>query len=110
MSDIPLEKVIVNDILKWLKQSGYKFIHKTHGSAYAPAGLPDIITIDRYGRFVGLECKRPKVGRLTQLQAKVLDEINSAGGYAVVVHSVSEARDALASSEAGFDYDGRWRG
>ena len=105
---IPLEKTIVNDILKWLKEEGYQFIHKTHGSAYAPAGLPDVVVIDRNGRFVGLECKRPKIGRLTALQARVLNKIQDAGGYAAVVCSVADAQRAMAASEFGNKGAGRF--
>ena len=93
---IPLEKVIVNDIMKWLKSAGYAFVYKTHGSAYAPSGL-----LDKHGRFVGLEVKRPKVGRLTDLQRRVLDQIRAAGGYSAVVCSIQDAQIAMASSEGG---------
>lgn len=98
---IPLEKVIVNDIMKWLKSAGYAFVYKTHGSAYAPSGLPDLVVIDKHGRFVGLEVKRPKVGRLTDLQRRVLDQIRAAGGYSAVVCSIQDAQIAMASSEGG---------
>lgn len=99
---IPLEKTVVNQILKWLKEiGGYAFCYKSHGSAYARAGLPDIVVIDKCGRFVGLECKRPKVGRLTILQAKILNQIAESGGYAAVVTSVEEVIQAMAASEAG---------
>ncbi len=98
---IPLEKVIVGQIMTWLKDAGYKFIYKTHGSAYQVAGLPDIVVIDKNGRFVGLECKRPAVGRLTMLQASVLNKIADSGGYAAVVTGVEETKAALEASEAG---------
>lgn len=98
---IPLEKVIVNQIMAWLRDADYKFIYKTHGSAYQTAGLPDIVVIDKNGRFVGLECKRPTVGRLTILQASFLNKIAEAGGYAAVVTSVDDVREAMAASEAG---------
>lgn len=98
---VPLEKVIVSQIISFLKDAGYKFIYKTHGSAYQTAGLPDIVLIDRNGRFVGLECKRPGVGRLTQLQASFLNRIAEAGGYAAIVTSVEDARKAMAAAEAG---------
>lgn len=100
---IPLESVIVKEIMAWLKKQKYRFVHKSHGSAYARTGLPDIVVIDRYGRFVGLEVKRPRVGRLTAIQARILNQINAAGGYAEVVHSVDEADLAMASSEAGME-------
>lgn len=97
---IPLERVIVKEILDWLKSSGY-WCYKSHGNAYARTGLPDIVVIDRNGRFVGMECKRPKVGRLTLLQAKILNQINESGGFGQVVRSREDAEAALAASEAG---------
>lgn len=108
---IPLEKTIVNQIMKWLKEiGGYAYCYKSHGSAYARAGLPDIVVIDKHGRFVGLECKRPKVGRLTVLQAKILNQIAESGGYAAVVTSVEEAMRAMVASEAGADVGRRFIG
>lgn len=98
---IPLEKVIVDAIMKELKSDGYTFVRKSHGSAYARAGLPDIVVIGRNGRFIGLECKRPKIGRLTSLQAKTLNKISDAGGYAAVVTSVTEAMVAMHQAEHG---------
>ena len=92
---IPLEKTIVARIVGKLKLAGYPFVYKTHGSAYQMSGIPDITTIARNGRFVGLEVKRPKLGRLTPIQAATLDRITEAGGYAAGVTSVEEAMEAM---------------
>ncbi|MBR2697821.1 MAG: VRR-NUC domain-containing protein [Clostridia bacterium] len=100
-SKIPLERVIVGQIVERLKAEGYSFVCKTHGSAYQISGLPDLLVIGRSGRFVGLEVKRPEIGRLTPIQAATLDRITEAGGYAAVVTSVEEAMDAMARAEAG---------
>ena len=100
MDKIPLERTITNEILSWLKKEGYWAV-KIHGAAYQTAGLPDIIAIDRKGRFVGLEVKRPIIGKVTELQKRTLENINLGGGYAVVVRSVEDAREAMASSEDG---------
>lgn len=97
---IPLEKTITNDILGWLKKSGYWAV-KIHGAAYQTAGLPDIVAIDRKGRFVGLEVKRPKIGKVTELQKRTLEYINLGGGYAVVVRSLADAQAAMKASENG---------
>lgn len=105
---IPLESVIVKGIMKCLKDTGYQFFYKSHGNAYARTGLPDIIVIARNGRFVGLECKRPKIGKVTALQAKILNEINDAGGYGAVVHSVEEARAIMMAAEADDIITGRF--
>ena len=97
---IPLEKTITNEIMAWLKKEGYWAV-KIHGAAYQTAGLPDIIAIDRHGRFVGLEVKRPIVGKMTELQKRTLENINMGGGYAVVVRSLEDSFAAIAASEAG---------
>lgn len=95
---IPLERKITDEIMSWLRSSGY-WACKIHGAAYQTSGLPDIIMIDRNGRFVGLEVKRPVIGKVTLLQRKTIDLINDAGGYAVVVRSVEDVRSALLDSE-----------
>lgn len=97
---IPLERTITDGIMRWMKGAGYWAV-KIHGAAYQTAGLPDIIAIDRNGRFVGLEVKRPVIGKVTMLQQKTLDAINQGGGYAVVVRSIADAVQAMEKSEAG---------
>ena len=98
MDNIPLERTITDSILRWMKGAGYWAV-KIHGAAYQTSGLPDIIAIDRKGRFVGLEVKRPMVGKVTDLQKKTLESINMGGGYAVVVRSVDDAKRAIFASE-----------
>lgn len=100
MEKIPLENAITKAIMLWLKANGYYAV-KIHGAAYQTAGLPDIVAIDRKGRMVGLEVKRPAIGKVTELQKRTLEEINLHGGYAVVVRSVEDAKQALERSEAG---------
>ena len=96
---IPLERTITDSIMRWLKGAGYWAV-KIHGAAYQTAGLPDIVCIDRKGRFVGLEVKRPVIGKVTELQKRTLENINMGGGYAVVVRSIEDAMAAMAASEA----------
>lgn len=98
---IPLEKTIVNAIMTWIKAKGYPFVYKTHGSAYQRTGIPDITLVDRNGRFVGLEVKRPRLGRLTAIQAATLNAINKGGGFAAVVTSLEEAQAAVTAAENG---------
>ena len=95
---IPLERTITDEIMLWLKKSGYWAV-KIHGAAYQSSGLPDIVAMDKRGRMVGLEVKRPKIGRVTELQKRTLENINMGGGYAVVVRSLYDARAAMAASE-----------
>lgn len=99
---IPLERVIVGQIVERLKAEGFSFVCKTHGSAYQISGLPDLLVIGHSGRFVGLEVKRPEIGRLTAIQAATLNRINHAGGYAAVVTSADEAVQAMRSADSGY--------
>ncbi len=97
--DIPLEKTIEAAIRRMLKTKGI-WHFKSHGGAFQGSGLPDLICIHN-GRFIGLEVKRPEVGRLTENQRAALRKINAAGGYAVVVTSVAEAELAIILSQLG---------
>ena len=96
---IPLEKTIVNTIVAWIKNQKYPFVYKTHGSAYQRTGIPDITLIGKNGRFIGLEVKRPKLGRLTAIQALMLNAINKGGGFGAVVTSLEEAQAAILAAE-----------
>ena len=93
-----MERAITDEIMAWLKKDGYWAV-KIHGAAYQTAGLPDIVAIDRKGRFVGLEVKRPIIGKVTALQERTLQNINLGGGYAVVVRALEDAQRAMAASE-----------
>jgi len=107
MKDIPLEKDIVRSIVQALKRSGYTFVFKTHGAAFQAAGMPDLITIAHSGRFVGLEVKRPGIGKVTTLQLKMLRLINKCGGYGVVVMGAEDAMAAMRAAEAWQDAGGQ---
>lgn len=98
---IPLEKTITDRILAWIRAQGYPFVYKTHGSAYQRTGIPDITLIGKQGRFIGLEVKRPMLGRLTAIQAKTLNDINRAGGFGAVVKSLADAQAAILAAENG---------
>ena len=101
--NIPLEKTIVENIVKQLRADGVRFIVKTHGAAFQRSGLPDLLLIEpKTGRFVGLEVKRPGVGKVTALQESMLKRINEAGGFACVVRDVDEARLAVDMAGRGY--------
>lgn len=91
--EIPLEKDIVKKIRAHLDKQDIWNV-KIHGSAFQHIGLPDLICIV-HGRFVGLEVKRPKVGRITTLQQAMMEKIRKAGGIAEVVTSVDDVRKVL---------------
>lgn len=61
----------------------------------AEAGTLDFEGYDNHGRHVGIECKRPVGGRLSDEQAARIDDINRKGGVAFVARSGNEALELL---------------
>ena len=61
----------------------------------AKKGTLDCEGYDNRGRHVGIECKRPVGGRLSDEQAERIDDINRKGGVAFVVISGAEAMELL---------------
>lgn len=92
--DIPLESTITASIQRWLRNQPEWFGFKVAGSGSQMRGVPDIVGCWR-GHFVGLEVKRPSVGRVSELQQHRLDQIRSAGGVAAVVYSVDDVKRLL---------------
>lgn len=93
------ESDITKSILKYLKTLPRCFFWKEHGGIYGTSGIPDIIVcID--GRFIALEVKTQK-GKTTPLQNAAIRKIRSSGGFAFVVRSVEEAKNAINSTMGG---------
>ena len=87
------EKKIENSIKRYLESIGAYYI-KIHGSAYMPAGTPDILAcID--GKFIGIEVKKPKGGVVSELQKLKIKQIKKAGGVAFVANSLEVVKDEL---------------
>lgn len=61
----------------------------------ANPGTLDFEGYDNHGRMIGIECKRPKGGRLSPEQRARIDDINAKGGVAGVVRSGAEAQQLL---------------
>lgn len=53
-------------------------------------GSSDILGIMPDGRFLAVECKREKGGKLSEEQSAFLDAIRSRGGLAICANSVHE--------------------
>ena len=87
------EKKVENQIKRYLDSLGAYHV-KIHGSAYMPAGTPDILACVR-GRFVGIEVKKPKGGVVSALQKLKIKQIRNAGGVALVATSVEEVEREL---------------
>ena len=80
------EKKVENDIKKYLNHIGAYHV-KIHGSAFMPAGTPDILACVK-GVFVGIEVKKPKGGRVSDLQKLKIKQIEQAGGIGIVANDV----------------------
>jgi hypothetical protein len=90
---MPLEKQIVDSILKYLRTVPGCAARKRHGTVFGVAGDPDVYgTIN--GRHFELEVKQPG-NPPTELQLRRIEEWRAAGAAVDVVHSVQEARKVL---------------
>ena len=79
-------------ILRWLKE-------KAAAGPYTQGGIPDICAVID-GHFFGFEVKRPRVGRLSPLQAQAIRAINAAGGTAAVVSTPEDVQQVISSALA----------
>lgn len=70
-------------VTRQLKERGAYYFYAATGG-YGKSGVPDIIGCYD-GLFFGIECKAGK-NKTTALQDKNIEEINKAGGYAIVVN------------------------
>jgi len=90
----PLEKHIVDSIVRYLRTVPGCTVRKRHGTAFGVAGDPDLYgTLN--GRHFELEVKRPG-NPPTVLQERRLDEWRTGGAVVGIVHSLEEARRILA--------------
>lgn len=95
-----LEKDIVNDILKYLREHGC-WAEKMHGGPFMRVGIPDILMCIPYqklstnpGLFVAIEVKQPGK-KPTPVQVQCIEEIRAAGGVAFVATSVEDVKREL---------------
>ena len=77
-------------IIKYLKEN--KIWHFRY-NASVTYGMPDIIAIYD-GYFIGIEVKTP-TGRATELQERMKDSIEKAGGYHVFATSVDDVYNLI---------------
>lgn len=77
------EKKVKNAVVAILKEHGAYYFYPVTGG-YGGSGVPDIVTCYR-GDFIGIECKAGK-GKTTKLQDKNLEQIEAAGGVAMVIN------------------------
>ena len=89
------ESKLSREIMDALRLDGH-FCFKVHGNEFMMSGLPDIIVCAQ-GHFLGLETKMPEKRTNTSVkQDRVHQQIRDAGGTAIVVTSIAEARAAVA--------------
>jgi Holliday junction resolvase-like predicted endonuclease len=89
MSKTP-EGKIQSEIIKYLKENKIWYIRYNANITY---GIPDLIVIYN-GYFVGIEVKTPK-GRATELQERMKDSIEKAGGYHIFATSVDDVYNLI---------------
>lgn len=93
------ESSLSRTLIAELKGRG-AFCFKVWGSEHMMAGLPDIIGCYK-GKFFALETKLPEKRSNTSVrQEYVMGLIRKAGGYAQVVCTVQDVRQALSQIES----------
>lgn len=97
--DIPLERAITDKILRWLRQQDKCWCFKVAGSGSQMRGVPDIVGCYD-GRFFALEVKRPKTGRVSDIQKHMIGLIAGAGGIVGVVYSAEDVQRLLMGDES----------
>ena len=98
-----LESIVLKQCLEYLQIRGiFVFRNNTGalkaGRRFIRFGFPgssDILGILPDGRFLAIECKREKGGRLSEAQKDFISRINDNGGVAMCVHSLEELQENM---------------
>jgi hypothetical protein len=86
-----LESDVSKAVVKYLNTLPKCWFFKVHGGAFQMRGIPDYLGCYN-GRFFAIEAKRPKVGKVSNIQRLVLDRITKAGGIAIIADSVEQVK------------------
>lgn len=98
---IPLEQWYQTRIMAAIRQLYPEaFVRKIAAGVYSERGFPDVLVIID-GLYIGLEIKRPFLGKPTPLQLDTIEAIKRAGGTARVVCLPEEAVEAIEYATAG---------
>ena len=97
------ENIVLSQCLKYLEVLQiYHWRNNTGalkiGRRFIRFGFPgssDILGILPDGRFLAIECKREKGGRLSEAQKDFISRIKSNGGVAMCVHSLDELQENM---------------
>ena len=76
-------------IFAWNNPTGALQVRPGQFMRFGYPGSSDIIGVCPDGRFLAVECKRPKGGRLSDKQREFLNKVNKLGGVAIVVCTVN---------------------
>lgn len=76
------EEVVVRMIEKQLNQSDRLF-NNLHGTMFSKNGSPDFITIDKSGRYVGIEAKSPNKSPYVNQYRRAIEILRSKGRYVI---------------------------
>jgi hypothetical protein len=81
-------------VRKWLEAHGVWY-YMPVSNGMGQAGIPDFVCCWQ-GYFLTIECKAPgKLSNTTANQDRVMEEIRSHGGFAIVVDDVSQLGKVL---------------
>lgn len=99
---IPLEQWYQTRIMAAIRQLYPEaFVRKIAAGVYSEQGFPDVLVIID-GLYIGLEIKRPFLGKPTPLQLDTIKAIERAGGTARVVCLPEEAAEVIENATADF--------
>jgi hypothetical protein len=96
------ERKVKDKVVKILKEFGAFYFYPVSGG-YGTSGVCDIVVCYR-GKFIGIECKAGS-NMPTALQNKIINQIQSAGGMAVVIRedNIDLVRELLEGLRDGFE-------
>ena len=101
------ENEVLSECLRYLQLSGL-FVWRNNTGAvkvgsrfvrFGCVGSSDILGITKDGRFLAVECKREKGGRLSDAQKDFLGRIRACGGIALCVSSLEELKGKLEEAQ-----------
>lgn len=97
--NIPAESHYQGKIIRWLRKNyPDAVVWKAAAGPYSRCGIPDIAVVYR-GRYIGMEVKRPFIGKPTQLQEQTIRNLRKAGAVAGIVSFERDAAELM--QEAG---------
>lgn len=100
---MPLERQIVNSIVRWIQSIPNAQVRKLHGTMYTHSGDPDIYGCIN-GKMFLIEAKQPGK-QPTRQQRRRLEQWKEAGAVVGVAHSLDEAKEILHKLYQGLNTD-----